>query len=57
MCTWVNDGVLLTEGDPGVPPLPLRPLDFQVALFDCQEGDALIVSCVKLCQILSKCRH
>lgn len=50
--TWVNDGVLLIEGNPGVPPFPLRPLDFQVALFDGQQGNALVVSCVELCQVL-----
>lgn len=52
ICTWVNDGVLLTEGDPGVPPFPLRPLDFQVALLNCQQRDALVVSRVELCQVL-----
>lgn len=36
LCTWVNDGVLLIEGNPGVPPFPLRPLDFQVALLNGQ---------------------
>lgn len=50
--TWVNDGVLLAKSNSGVPPFPLRPLDFQVALFNGQEGDALVVSCVELCQVL-----
>ena len=52
ICTWVYDGVFLTEGDPGIPPFPLRPLDFQVAFFNCQQGDALVVSRVKFCQVL-----
>ena len=57
ICTWVNDAILFIEGNSGVPPFPLRPLDFQVALFNGQEGDALVVSCVELCQVLEKHRH
>lgn len=34
--TWVNNGVLLAEGDPTIPTFPLRPLDFQVTLFNRQ---------------------
>lgn len=52
ICTWIDDGVLPTEGDPRIPSFPLRPLNLQVALLNCQEGDALIVSRVKLRQVL-----
>lgn len=55
--TWVNDGVLLIEGDSGVPPFPLRPLDFKVALLNCKQGDALVMSCVELCQVLRGCKE
>jgi len=55
--TWVNDGVLFTKGYSGVPAFPLRPLDFQVAFLDGQEGDALVVSGVELCQVLAECRN
>lgn len=57
VCTRVNDGVLFIEGNPRVPPFPLRPLDFQVAFLNGEKGDALVVSCVELCQILAGCRQ
>lgn len=34
--TRVNNGVVLIEGNPGVPPLPLGPLDLQITLLDGQ---------------------
>lgn len=47
--TWINDGVLFTESYFGVSAFSFGPLDFQVAFFNGQEGDALVVSCVELC--------
>lgn len=55
--TWINDGIILIEGNSGVPSFPLRPLDFQVALLDGQEGDALVVSSVEFCQVLAEHGH
>ena len=52
--TRVDDVVLLVEGDPGAPPLPLGPLDLQVALLDGEQRDAFVVRRVELCQILQR---
>lgn len=52
--TWVNNGVLLVEGDSTVPTFPLGPLDFQIALFNRQQGDALVMCSVELSQVLEK---
>ena len=39
--------LLLVEGDPGVPPLPLGPLNLQAALLDGEQRDALVVGRVE----------
>ena len=52
--TWVDDLLFFTEGHPGASPLPLGSLDVQVALLDSESRDALVVGCVKLCQVLSQ---
>lgn len=52
--TWVNDLILFIEGHSGVLPLPLGPLNIQVALFYGEGGDALVMSGVELSQVLPK---
>lgn len=52
--TWVNDLILFIEGHSGVLPLPLGPLNVQVALFYGEGGDALVMSGVELSQVLPK---
>lgn len=57
LCTWINNGILFTEGNSGIFSFPLGSLDFQVAFLDGQEGDALVVSRVELCQVLKCYKH
>lgn len=52
--TGVNDLLLLAEGHSRASPLPLRPLDVQVALLDGESRYALVVRRVEFGQVLQE---